>query len=362
MSGTTTTQHEPAARLHLRGRFLPEDRERDVWILDGKISWEPVADAWTLAEDGWILPALVDSHLHIGIAEIGGPLDADTLESDLRELTRTGIGAVRVLGSPEPLPADVLAREGGPLVQTAGVPVAAPDRFIPGWGRLASGAELARASAEEARFGWGKIIADWFDETGGYGPSFTREEITAAIAAVHDTGARVAVHTQSASGGRFAVDAGADSIEHGMHLPYAVLPDLASRGGILVPTGEVFRQQAPMMAGSEVPAVIREWYGSGLAAHPGLVRSAKEHGVTVLAGTDMPVGALVDEIRFLHDVGMNAHDAIGAASWTAREALDFPCLAEGDRADLIRFEQDPRENLESLRAPDLVVMDGRVVR
>lgn len=74
--------------LHLRGRFLPDGEQRDVWIFDGKISWEPIQGAVTLAWDGWVLPALVDAHMHIGIAEIGEPLDYTTLESDLRELTR----------------------------------------------------------------------------------------------------------------------------------------------------------------------------------------------------------------------------------------------------------------------------------
>ncbi len=356
-----TTREESGNALHLKGRFLPDGEERQVWILDGKISWTPVAGARTIASGGWILPALVDAHLHLGIAEIGGPLDTDTLEADLRELARTGISAVRVLGSPQPLPTEVLARAGGPIVQTAGVPVAAHNRFIPGWGRLTPGSELGRTCVEEARFGWSKIIADWFDETGGYGPSFTREEITAAVAAVHEAGARVAVHTQSAEGGRFAVEAGADSIEHGMHLPPAVLPEFAARGGILVPTGAVFLQQAPMMADPGVPAQIRQWYAAGVEAHPNLVRSAMDHGITVLAGTDQPVGALVDEILFLHHAGMSSHDAIGAASWTAREALGFPCLADGDRADLICFDHDPRQDLESLRAPGLVVIDGRMV-
>lgn len=105
-----------------------------------------------------------------------------------------------------------------------------------------------------------------------------------------------------------------------------------------------------MMTSPDMPADIRQWYAAGLDTHPGLVRSAKHHGVTLLAGTDQPVGALVDKIVFLHGAGLSAHDAIGATSWTAREALGLPCLAENDRADLIWFENDPRQDLETLRA------------
>lgn len=349
-----------SAAVHLRGRFLPDGRQAEVWIVDGRITWEPVSNARTITSSGWILPALVDAHVHIGIAEIGGPLDLDVLDADIAQLARTGIGAARVLGSPAPLPAAAHARGGGPILQSAGIAVAAPDRFIPGWGRRVSGPDIAATCAEEARFGWSKIIADWFDDSGGYGPAFSQADIAAAVSAVHEEGARVAVHTQSAAGGQAAVAAGVDSIEHGMHLPESALVDLAANGGFLVPTGSVFTQQAPAMAGADVPELIRDWFATGLQAHAGLVQKAQKLGVTVLAGTDLPVGALIDELQWLNSAGMSAEEAIGAASWTAREVLDLPRLREGDRADVIWSENDPRDNLEELRTPDLVIIDGQV--
>ena len=347
--------------LHVRGRILPDGDTHDLWIVDGAISWEPVDDAVTLRTDGWVMPALVDAHLHIGIAEIGGPLDPDTLSADLDGLARSGVGAARILGSPEPLPPEVHDDPGGPILRSAGVPLAAPDRFIPGWGRRVSGPELAAACAEDAPFGWRKIIADWFTDDGDYGPSFAGEEIRAAVSSAHDRGARVAVHTQSADGGLAAVAARADSIEHGMHLPTSALADLADYGGIFVPTGFVFTQLAPSMSDESLPQGMREWFADGLAAHADLVRSARDRGVTVLAGTDLPVGALVDEIAWLADAGLDAHEAGRAACWTARRTLGLPRLREGDRADLIWFDRDPREDLELLRSPGLVVIDGEVI-
>src|SRR5699024_9579320 len=57
--------------------------------------------------------------------------------------------------------------------------------------------------------------------------------------------------------------------------------------------------------------------------------------IPVLAGTVLPVGALVDEVVWLHRAGLSAHDAVGAASWASREVLDLSRLRHGDRADLI---------------------------
>ena len=351
----------PAENLHLRARLLPGGAETDLWITGGVISRSPVPGARTVVSSGWVLPALVDTHLHVGVAEIGGPLDRDVLAGELDQLARSGIGAARILGSPSQLPDEVLCRERGPLLQHAGVPLAAPDRFIPGWGRLVCGDELAEAAGEEPGPGWVKIIADWFDDVGDYSAAFDTDVLRRAVAAAHRSGRRVAVHTQSAEGGRSAVLAGADSIEHGMHLPIDVLGELAARRGVLVPTGTVFEQLAESMASEQVPAALRRWYQDGLAAHPELVRRAWEAGVTVLAGTDLPVGSLIDEVEWLVAAGLPVEEAIGAASWTAREVLDLPRLRDGDRADVIWTEIDPRTELSVLREPDLVILSGSAV-
>ena len=61
----------PAQRLHLHGVVLPDGDERDLWLHDGVISLEPVADAITVATSGWIMPGLVDAHCHVGLEAHG---------------------------------------------------------------------------------------------------------------------------------------------------------------------------------------------------------------------------------------------------------------------------------------------------
>lgn len=60
--------------------------------------------------------------------------------------------------------------------------------------------------------------------------------LTAVVAAVHEVGGRVAVHTQQAEGGAVAVAAGVDTVEHGMCLDPALLNDMAAHGTVLTPT------------------------------------------------------------------------------------------------------------------------------
>jgi imidazolonepropionase-like amidohydrolase len=76
------------------------------------------------------------------------------------------------------------------------------------------------------------------------------------------------------------------------------------------------------------------------------------------AGTDAGgVGAhgrIGDEIVALGAIG-GADFALGAASWRARDWLGRPCLAEGERADLVAYTSDPRQDLavvlSSVRGP-----------
>ncbi len=58
---------------------------------------------------------------------------------------------------------------------------------------------------------------------------------------------------------------------------------------------------------------------------------------------------------------MTAADALGAASWAAREWLGRPGLEPGARADLVVYRSDPRADLSVLHEPALVMLRGRPV-
>jgi len=108
----------------------------------------------------------------------------------------------------------------------------------------------------------------------------------------------------------------------------------------------------------------REWMRNALDAQPATVARAHAAGVTVLAGTDAgqgPHGVIVDQITMLADAGLPVTAAIGAASWTARRWLRMACLEPGAPADLVLYGADPRSDLEVLRRPALIVMDGQVI-
>jgi len=108
----------------------------------------------------------------------------------------------------------------------------------------------------------------------------------------------------------------------------------------------------------------REWMRAAIDEQPATVARAQAADVTVLAGTDAgqgPHGAIVDQITMLAEAGLPVTAAIGAGSWAARRWLGLACLEPGAPADLVLYDADPRADLDVLRRPALIVMDGQVI-
>ena len=209
------------------------------------------------------------------------------------------------------------------------------------------------------RRGWCKVIADWTVGEGAgrrYGPSVPPAVLAEVVRQVHAAGGRVAVHSQHSEGCAAAVAAGADSLEHGMHLATELLDTMARQGTALVPTLLAFAGTPQQLAEHPGPEPMRSWKASGWARHPGLVRAAYEAGVTVLAGTDSlggpdaPHGRIAQEIGWLARAGVPAEAALGGGSWIARRWLGLPGLEEGAPADVVAYRADPRRSWRCWRS------------
>jgi imidazolonepropionase-like amidohydrolase len=341
----------------VRGFGLPDGEPVDLYADGDRWTTDPVAGA-TLAAEGWVLPGLVDAHTHPGAAEPGTALDPDLLRADLLAHVAAGVTMIRSPGLAGDPPDWFGHADDLPRAVHAGPWIAQHGQFFDGWGRRASHAELpALAAAQAARTGWAKLIGDW-------GPSdeaIPADVLTAVTAAVHAAGGRVAVHSQQAGGGAAAVAAGVDSLEHGMCLDPGLLPQMAAQGTALTPTLLVITSQVRRVRrGRRGPR--RDWYLAGATVHGQLAAAAAEAGVTVLAGTDsQPHGQISAEIRALADAGLRPHDAIGAASWTARSYLGLDGLVPGAPADAVVYDTDPRADLGQLDAPRAVILRGRLV-
>ncbi|MEV6842911.1 amidohydrolase family protein [Actinoplanes sp. NPDC051411] len=346
------------AVLRVRGFGLPEGEPVDLYADGDRWTTDPVPGAELVAE-GWLLPGLVDAHTHPGAEKPGQPLDDTVLREDLRAHVHSGVTLIRAPGLAGDPPEWFGHADDSPRAVHAGPWLAQQGQFMAGWGRRPGLTDLPAVAAEQAsRTGWAKIIIDWKPDDDVVPVDVLREAVTR----VHAAGGRLAVHSQQAAGGTVAVEAGVDSIEHGMGLSPELLPRMAERGIALTPTlAAITGGLAEINADPE--RARKSWYVPGASAHAGLTAAAVEAGVTVLAGTDTrPHGGIAQEIRALVAAGVSPHEALAAASWTARSYLGLPGLLDGAPADAVVFDADPRTDLGRLDKPLAVIVRGRRVR
>ena len=356
--------------LHVRGVVLPDDEVRDLWLVGDRVTLTPVPGATTIADEGWIVPGLVDAHCHLGIASGARPIGSLGEARELAAQDRdAGVLTIRDAGSPYPYP-ELDDDPDVPRLVRAGRHVAPPKRYLRDIGVEVEAGEVERAVREQAAAGsgWVKLVGDWIDRgVGDLAPSWDAATMTAAVAAAHAAGARAAVHTFSEEAVAVMVRAGVDSVEHGTGLSGDLIDEMARRGTALVPTminirtfGDIADKARDRFPGyADHMIALRD-------RNADVVRSAHEAGVPVYVGTDagggIRHGLAAEEMLLLHAAGIPAADVLAAASWRAREWLGFPGLVEGGLADLVVYPADPRADLAVVRAPRRIVLKGRVVR
>ncbi|MUM16743.1 amidohydrolase family protein [Mycobacteroides sp. CBMA 326] len=352
--------------MHLRGLTLPSEEPVDLWVHDGVISLEPIANADTIFDGGWLLPGLVDAHCHVGI----GPHGPTTLaEAVAQAETERSVGALLLRDAGSPVDTRSFdEREDLPRIIRAGRHLAKPKRYIPGLPiDIEDDSQLPEAVAEQARWGdgWVKLVGDWIDRSvGDLAPLWSDEILKEAIDAAHANGARVTAHVFGEDALPGLIRAGIDCIEHGTGLTDDTIALMVEYGTALVPT-VINIENFPGIADSatKYPRYaqhMRDLY-AGLHTTFG---NAYDAGVPIYAGTDaggsIAHGRISDEVAALSRIGMSRTDALGAACWRAREWLDRPGLEHGPPADIVGYREDPRSGPQVLSRPDLIVLRGQV--
>jgi len=352
--------------LHIRGLGLPDGEPVEWWIVDGTLSAEPVNDADTVFDGGWIVPGLVDAHCHVGLGPHG---TIELGEAIAQAETERGVGALllRDAGSPTDTRSfddyDDL-----PRIIRAGRHLARPKRYQRGFAiELEDESQLPDAVAEQARWGdgWVKLVGDWIDrDIGDLSPLWSDEILKQAIDAAHDNGARVTAHVFSEDAMPGLINAGIDCIEHGTGLTDDTIELMVQHGTALVPTLINIENFPGIADAAEKYATYARHIRDLHATCYPRIGAAREAGIPIYAGTDAGTrvahGRIADEIEALKGIGMSPTEALGVASWTAREWLGRPGLEHGAPADLVCYLEDPRSGPEVINDPDAVILRGRV--
>ncbi|WP_199439111.1 amidohydrolase family protein [Umezawaea beigongshangensis] len=357
--------------LHLRGVVLTGedpsgDEVRDLWVVNGRVRTRPVPGARTIVDGGYLLPGLVDAHCHVGLGPRGA---VDLAEAEAQAVADRDSGALLLRDCGSPLDTRPLQeRLDLPRIVRAGRHVARPKRYIPYLGvEIQDENDLPSVVAEQVANGdgWVKLVGDWIDRgVGDLAPLWSDDVLAEAIRVAHAAGARVTAHVFGEDALPGLLAAGIDCVEHGTGLTDDTIEKMAAAGTALVPT-LINVENFPGFANAatkypDYARHVRALHSTSAQR----IGAAIEAGVPVYAGTDagggIEHGRIVDEIVALHRVGMSAERAIGAASWAARDWLGYPSLTEGAAADVVVYDEDPREDLEVLRHPRLVMLRGRV--
>ncbi len=292
--------------------------------------------------DGFIMPGVVDRHVHIGL-------------SDPAAVLAGGVTTVRDLG----WPSDVMfplseASEGstfnGPLIRCAGPMITCPGGYPtrsgwapPGTGMEVRGPEEAAGAARTLLERGAAVLKVALNSDAG--PTLSDEELRAVCDVAHEAGKIVAAHAQGRGQADRALTAGLDEFAH---CPWSErLSD-----DVIVAVAEKMRIVSTLdihSYGYDTPEL-------GLAMD-NLSRFVRAGG-RVAYGTDLgngpiPPGIHVGEVQHLQRAGLSPEHML--------EAMTFRPLAEGGPADVIGVGGNPLDDLAAFADVQLVIRAGRRV-
>jgi len=211
------------------------------------------------------------------------------------------------------------------------------------------------------------------------GEDISGPELAAIVEEAHRQHLKVAVHAVDKNSIQTAIDAGADSIEHGNEVTEEQLKQMRDKGIFLdlTPTlydGFLLKITEPSIAVSPAFRAANAYSDARRKRYNDLVQRVLKSGVKFSAGSDMcwlypgktRGQASTATLVKLHDAGMPALDVIRAVTVNAAEMLGWGdrvgAIEPGKFADLIAVADDPTANINGLEHILFVMKDGAVVR
>ena len=342
-------------RVYRDGRFGPPE---DL-VIDGSVIGTDSSSALDAASGGFVVPGLIDSHVHVA-----GP-------ESLIALARHGVTTALDMGNPMSVVDSLRGAPGGTDLRAAG-PVATSPTSAHAT-RMQAPPENLVATAADAE-GWVaaralegadyiKVVIDL--------PGFDQDTVDAIVASAHARGLAVVAHASRSDAVAMAQRAGVDIFTHvplDRPIDDAQARELAGRGAIVVPTLTMMKGLVERMRAAGIPGPAYE------PAHESVGR-LRAAGMPILAGTDAnatpgapyapPFGeSLHDELALLVAAGLSPAEALDAATSVPADRFGLPDrgrVAPGLRADLVLLDDDPLADIAATRSIRAVWIAGERV-
>ncbi|MEM4115820.1 MAG: amidohydrolase family protein [Saccharolobus sp.] len=354
------------------------------------------------AKDMFVMPGLIDSHIHLSGIK-GGSLLKILFEKPeyrvlkasrwLERLLVAGFTTVRDCGETISLSLKRSVSEGiikGPKIIAAGSPISQtfghgelshdlPIEISPGFSVLCDGVESCIHTAR-------KVLRDGSDfikvfATGGVlsqrdkpeNPQLSYEEIRAIVSEAEKVNTYVAAHAHGDRGAKIAIEAGVKTLEHGTLLKDDTLKMMVQKNVTLTPTltiQEVIYRYGKQIGvdewGLEKIAIVRESIAN-------VVKKAKEYGVTIIAGTDLGFETGLEDIdigkNWIEGVllvergGLSNSEALRAMTYNSALAIgsNSGLIDRGKEADIIIINGNPLENINDISKVTRVIQNGKLV-
>ena len=338
------------------------------------------------------LPGLIDAHVHMTyywdrapgtrpFAQGSTRAPAVTVflaQENARRTLESGVTTVRDLGASEGMSfamRDLIERGAmpGPRMFVCGyglsISRSAPRPGVPPIPGQADGpAEVMRVARQQIGSG-----AEWVKLFGSTGSgndvsgqqTFTFEEMKAAVDVAHQLGKRVAIHSYGPAGGRDAVRAGADSLEHAVDLDDDTLAEMIRRKTFYIPTIDHNRYYAEHARefgySDENVTALKEYMQRNLAT----AQRAFRAGVRFAMGSDAVFtmfGENARELEWFVRAGMTPAQAITAATGNGAALLGMEDrlgrISPGFFADIVAVEGDPLQDIRAVTTGVRWVMKG----
>lgn len=331
-----------------------------------------------------IMPGMIDLHVHPALTNLKAPTGYFSLlfTSNALKMLQAGFTTIRCLGVPDYVDLDAKrASEEGIIVQprisTAGMGLCVTNGHLHrlNIGIEVNGTDEYRAAARgliKRGVDWLKMSADAITSYSGA----TAEEMKAAADVFHGAGKRVAVHAGTVQGISNALEAGADTVEHGFLIAEdaeRITSKMIKNGTYLVPTlyiHEKWDTKHDTRYKKEVLDKVR----AVQAVHPKSFKAAIDAGVKIAMGSDeggvpgSAIGEAAYEIELMVRHGMEPMDAIVAATGNAADALgtrDLGVIGKDMLADVLVIDGDPTKNIKVLsdkKRIKHIILDGNIVK